>query len=199
MVSSAQMIITRWGDDLAVSLSSPQLPGIVAAFDGDPSPTEVMETAVAAGLDPDGNVQVHTEQVVAVEDCQFFVRARHDYYADARVSVSQRLVDQILNDPGIREYAIKDEYGDALFIAALPTDSIRTVLATAEPGQPIVVGSVESDEDSVRCISIVRDAPKPNGPTLQALGLDESSSVHELLQMKSHLKNHSRNHELVQA
>jgi hypothetical protein len=199
VVSSAQMIITRWGEDVAVSLSSPQLPGIVAAFDIDPSPSQVMEAAVAAGLDPDGNVQVHTEEVLSVDDCQYFVRIRHDFHANARANVAQRIIDQILNDADLRDYAVADEFGDALFIAALPTDTIGMTLASAAAGQPVTVSSVDTAEERVHCISIVRNAPEPNGPTLEALGLSERSTVHALLEMKSRLKNHSRDHELVQA
>jgi hypothetical protein len=199
VVSTAQMIITRWGPAEAVSLSSPQLPGIVAAFDDDPSATEVFHTAVAAGLDPDGDVEVHVEDVLLVKDVQYFVRARHDFRAEARIEVAQRIVDQITHDDELRDYAVPDVFGDVLLIAALPSDSISATLASAENGQPIVVASVDPDEDRVVCVAIVRNSAEPNGPTLEALGLSDGSTVHALLQMKSKLRNHSRDHELVQA
>jgi hypothetical protein len=48
-------------------------------------------------------------------------------------------------------------------------------------------------------MTIVRNSAEPNGPTLEAPGLSDGSTVHALLQMKSKLRNHSRDHELVQA
>lgn len=199
MVSSAQMIITRWGPAQAVSLSSPQLPGIVAAFDDDPSPADVLATAVAAGLDVDGEIDVHTEDVIVVGGVQYFVRAKHDYHADARIAISQRVVDQIVGDSALRDYAVADSYGDVLFVTALPTDSIGSALSSAERGQPVTVSSIDPQDEHIMCIAIVRDADEPNGPTLEALGLSERSTVHALLQMKSRLRNHDHHHELVQA
>lgn len=185
MVNSAQMIITRWGDAEAVSLSSPELPGIVAAFDDDPSPEEIMKTAVAAGLDPDGELNVNLEFAFPTDDVTYFVRMRHDFHADDRIAMCQRISNQVLNDEGLREYAEVDRFGDAVLIAALPSDSIRAALATAAPGEPVTLSSVDPASKRVMCVVIVLGRrplqTEDSGPKLSDMGLTLDSTVGELL------------------
>lgn len=198
MVSSAQMIITRWGKALAVSLSSPQLPGIVAAFDNDPTPAEIMSVAKAAGLADDGDFDVHIEETLCLEDTQYFVRARHDFRADLRLAVLDRILHELRSNKEMRDHAAKDDLDDVIFIAALPSDTIAATIATARSGQPINVASVNPVTEDLACVAVIHDAAEATGPSLEELGLDPLSPVEKLLQMEPGLRRHSHDHELIQ-
>ena len=199
MENCAQMIITRWGPDQAVSLSSPQLPGIVAAYDDDPSAAEVMAVAREAGLAADGSVQVHVEQMDTIDDIQYFVRWREDYRSRDRLRVVKRVGNQLHASRGLREYADADAYGDVVLIAALPTDTIGQTLATAEAGRPVTVCTTEEGIESVSAIGIVLGTPgnlPSHEVTLTSLGLDKDSTIQQLL-AASGSQSALRNHELV--
>jgi hypothetical protein len=198
VVSSAQMIITRWGKAQAVSLSSPQLPGIVAAFDADPTAVEIMSIAKAAGLAEDGEFDVHIEETLCVEDTQYFVRARHDFRADLRLAVLDRILHELRTNKEVRDHAAKDDLDDVIFIAALPSDTISATIATARAGQPLNVASVNPVTESLACVAVVHDAAEATGPSLGELGLGPDSPVEKLLQMEPELRRHSRDHELIQ-
>lgn len=198
MVSSAQMIITRWGKAQAVSLSSPQLPGIVAAFDKDPSAAEIMSVAKAAGLADDGDFDVHIEETVCLEDTQYFVRARHDFRAKLRLAVLDRILHELRTNKELRDHAAKDDFDDVVFIAALPSDTVAATIATARAGQPINVASVNPVTEDLACLAVVHDAAEATGPSLGDLGLNTDSPVEKLLQMEPELRRHSHDHELIQ-
>lgn len=63
MVKLANMVVTDWGDGLAISVSSPQLPGIVAAYDTMPDVKEIFQIALDAGLEQDGQIRLFREAV----------------------------------------------------------------------------------------------------------------------------------------
>lgn len=197
MVNSAQMIITRWGQANAVSLSSPQLPGIVAAFDEDPTAVEIMSVAKSAGLADDGEFDVHVEETICVEDVQYFVRARNDYWASLRMAVVDRILQEISTNKDLREHAVRDDLDDVTFIAALPTDTIAATIATARAGQPVNIAAVEPVSEGLSCVAIIHDAANPSGPSLGELGLGPDSPVEKLLLMEPELR-HSHEHELIQ-
>lgn len=198
MVDSAQMIITRWGDAQATSLSSPQLPGIVAAFDRDPSAAEIMAIAVSAGLSEDGEFEVHVEETLNVDDVQYFVRSRHDFRAEVRMVVVNRILHEISSNKDFREHAARDDLDDAVFIAALATDTIASTIASATPGQPVNVASVSPASDELSCLAVIREATDATGPSLEELGLGPESPVGELLQMEPELRRQSHDHDLIQ-
>ncbi|MDQ0923091.1 hypothetical protein QF038_001599 [Pseudarthrobacter sp. W1I19] len=197
MANSAQMIITRWGEAQSVSLSSPDLPGIVAAFDRDPSPSEIMQIAIAAGLSEDGEFQVHIEETLTVEDVQYFVRARHDFRADSRLAVVDRVLHEISTNKEFRDHATKDNLDDVIIIAALPADTIAATIQSASPRQPVNVASVSPVTEHLSCVAIVRDAAEVSGPSLDELGLGPDSPVEKLLQMEHEIRL-SHDHELIQ-
>ncbi|WP_190273576.1 hypothetical protein, partial [Crystallibacter crystallopoietes] len=175
-----------------------QLPGIICAYDEDPSPAEVLSAAVAAGLDPEGTVDVHLEDVLEVDDIQFFVRFRHDSRTAERFDVAQRVMAAVHSDPALRENTDADRFGDVVLIAALPDDTIESSLATAGGGEPVTVASVTADGQHVSCIGVILGAESAHGPSLGSLGLTTHSTVAELLTMRVRLQNLSTDHELVQ-
>lgn len=192
MVISVEMIITRWGGDYAVSLASPQLPGIVAAFDEDPSPAQVRETAIEAGLDPDGEVTVHIEDSFDLDGTQYFVRARHDFYSTERTRVKTLAIKGLHDNPEMRDYGDEDRFGDVTVVVALPSDSVDSTLATAETNQPIMI-VVEGEPNVLRCAGIVCGDGSHEGPSLSDWGLDGKSTVGELLeQVEEHALHESR-------
>lgn len=191
------MIITRWGKTQSVSLSSPQLPGIVAAFDQDPSPAEIMKIAIAAGLSEDGEFHVHIEETLTVDDVQYFVRARHDFRAESRLAVLDRVLHEIRTNKEFRDHAAKDDLDDVIFIAALPSDTIAATIESASPRQPVNVASVSPITEHLSCVAIIREAVEVTGPSLDELGLGPDSPVEKLLQVESDIRL-SHDHELIQ-
>jgi hypothetical protein len=192
------MIITRWGKAQAVSLSSPQLPGIVAAFDDDPDAAEIMSIARSAGLSEDGEFDVHIEETICVEDIQYFVRARQGFRAHLRMAVVDRILQELVSNKELRDHAARDDLDDVTFIAALPSDTIRSTIATARSGQPVNVAAVDAETEALVTVAVVHDAAEATGPSLEELGLGRDSPVERLLQMEPQLRRHSHDHELIQ-
>ncbi|WP_344880447.1 hypothetical protein [Zhihengliuella alba] len=174
------MIITSWGDDFAHSVSSPQLPGIVAAFDDLPSPAEVHSLAVEAGLDPDGSIDGHMEFALEIEGDTFLLRARHDARFDDRRDVAHRIERALHTDAGIREYAETDSLGDKVVVAALPNDRLRDVMATVLVDQPVTIGCV-TNPGTLEFIGISMASTVEYRRTLADMDLTSSSTVGELM------------------
>ena len=183
MVSNAQMIITTWGDDFACSVTSPQLPGIVAAYDKHPSPLELFNLAVTAGLSPDGSVDVHLQIAMEIEGKQFFVRSRHDHKADERGQLAMQIADELQHDPNLRAYADADRYDDVAVVATLAADRIYDVLIGAEDGQPLTIGMRGGAGGSMHYIGMLSSNGAAEGRRLSDLGLDTSSSVGQMFQV----------------
>lgn len=179
MVNNAQMIITTWGDDFACSVSSPQLPGIVAAYDEHPSPVELFQLAVAAGLAPDGNVDVHIQVALEVDGKQFFVRCRHDHRADERGRLATQIEEELRQESELREYADEDKYGDAVVVATLASDRIVNVIVGAEVDQPLTIG-MRSSGGAMHYIGMIAGDSGSQGRRLSDLGLDVSSTVGQM-------------------
>lgn len=194
MVNNAQMIITTWGGDFACSVASPQLPGIVAAYDEHPSALELFQLAVAAGLAPDGTVDVHIQASLEVDEKQFFVRSRHDHRAADRARLAAQIEEELRRDPDLRAYADEDKYGDAVVVATLASDRIVNVIVGAEPGQPLTLG-MRSSEGSVHYIGMLASESGSQGRRLSDLGLDVSSTVGQMFErlgVGSHNHQHGR-------
>lgn len=194
-MDNAQMIITVWGDGLACSVASPQLPGIVAAYDGHPDAIELFKLAVSAGLSPDGDIDVHIQRAVEVEDKQFFIRCRHDHRNDDRGRVASRIEQEVLQDAGLRQYADADKYDEALIVATLPTDRLRSIMDGVDSGQPFTIGAIR--EDAVIYIGLLSSSGK--GRRLSDLGLDDSSTVGTLFDRLSEDPAHQHDKVLVSA
>lgn len=194
-MDNAQMIITEWGDDLACSVASPQLPGIVAAYDAHPSALELFKLAVSAGLSPDGDIDVHIQSAQEVDGKQFFVRSRHDHRGEERGYVASRICHELAEDQGLRDYADADRYDEALIVATLPTDLIRSVMAGVDAGQPLTIGTIH--EDALQYIGLL--STSQNGRTLSDLGLDDSSTVGCLFERLSEDPAHKHDKVLVTA
>lgn len=194
MVSSAQMIITRWGEDEAVSLSSPQLPGIVAAFDEDPSPSVIFEVAKEAGLAADGDFEVHVETAFVIEDVTYFIRMRQDFRSDGRASLCEEVFTHLHNEKSLREYVDIDRFGDGILICALPTDTLRKTMATALPHQPVTLASIDESDSRVTCFGIVLGSAPGEGDTdnggtyLSDYGLSMESTIGEIVKARANSK-----------
>ena len=137
MANNAQMIITNWGDAFACSVASPQLPGIVAAYDEHPDALELFNLAVDAGLDADGSIDVHIQQAMEFEGKQFFVRARHDHRGAERGMLAATIGQELAHDSGLRDYVDADRFDDAVVVATLPSDRIHDVMAGADENAPL--------------------------------------------------------------
>lgn len=189
MVNSAQMIITRWGEAEAVSLSGPTLPGIVAAFDEDPTAEEILIIAREAGLDPSGFVEVSVEHAFTFDDVTYFVRMHHDFHAPARAEVCFQIAQHLASSPKLREFVTPDGFGEAVIIGALEEDSIRSVLKSLVADQSVTVATVDSKSEKVRGINLVmgnrRVSPTDSGATLTDVGLNLDSSVAEMIRSKA--------------
>ncbi|WP_140416649.1 hypothetical protein, partial [Arthrobacter globiformis] len=170
------MIITTWGDDFACSVSSPQLPGIVAAYDEHPDAGELFTLAVAAGLSPDGDIDVHLQKALEIDGKQFFVRVRHDFRSEERGRLATRICNELDQDPGLRNYADPDRYEDALIIATLSSDLIQSVMNGVDEHQPFTIG-MQSADGSAHYIGILTSNGSSQGLKLSDLGLDGSSTV----------------------
>ncbi|GAB3557808.1 hypothetical protein GCM10027405_03250 [Arthrobacter alkaliphilus] len=181
MVNNAQMIVTTWGDGFACSVSSPQLPGIVAAYDERPHAGDLFTLAVAAGLSPDGDIDVHLQRAIEIDSKQFFVRARQDFRGEERGRLATRICDELDQDPNLREYADADRYDDALIIATLSSDLIESVMSGVEEHQPLTIG-MESSDGSAHYIGVVTSNGSTPGPRLSDLGLDSSSTIGQMFE-----------------
>lgn len=180
MVNNAQMIITLWGSDAACSVSSPQLPGIVAAFDDQPNALELHKLAVAAGLDPDGIFDVHLENAFEVDGVTYLVRTRHDHSSDRRTAIAKQLARAISADANLRKYAEADNFDDVLFVTALPMDRVKDIIASVAAGQPLTVGMVD-DEGSISLVGLSHnDNDGTRRRNLSDFGLDSESTIGDL-------------------
>ena len=182
MVSNAQMVITTWGDDFACSVASPQLPGIVAAYDSHPTALELFNLALAAGLSPDGSVDVHVQKAFEVDGKQFFVRSRHDHWGDERAQLATQIAEELQRDSGLRDYADADRYDDVVVVATLAADRIHDVLVGAEDGQPLTIGMLGSAGDLIHYIGMLSSSGAAEGRRLSDLGLDIWSTIGQMFQ-----------------
>ncbi|MBP2376063.1 hypothetical protein JOF46_003975 [Paeniglutamicibacter psychrophenolicus] len=173
------MIITLWGSDVACSVSSPQLPGIVAAYDEQPGPLELHTLAVTAGLNPGGTFDVHVECAIEVDDVTYFVRSRSDYYSRQRAKVAESIATAVRNNAGLRKYADADDLDDVLFIAALPSDRIKDVMATRSEGQPLTVGMVD-DQGVWSFVGLSSGNDETGRRSMSDFGLGPESTVGDL-------------------
>lgn len=173
------MIITLWGSDVACSVSSPQLPGIVAAYDEKPGALELHTLASAAGLNPGGTFDVHVECAIEVEDVTYFVRSRHDYRADQRALVATAIAHAIENDSALREYADADTLDDVLFVAALPSDRIKDVIVTCSEGQPLTVG-IEDGQGELSFVGLSDEDDHSGRRSMSDFGLGPESTFGDL-------------------
>lgn len=156
-----------------------------------------MSIAVEAGLDPDGSVDVHIEDSVEIDEIPHFVRARHDFHAELRTKVKNRVVHGLRTLTSLREFADADRYGDVTIVAALSTDTIKSVLESAESGQPITIATLNS-EDRVECAGAVKGENVHSGPSLSDLDLSNDSTIADLLSaLNSRCATHA--HALVHA
>lgn len=178
MASSAQIILTRWAESEVVSISSPQLPGIVVTYDRDPSPIEVMETAIAAGLDPNGDITVHVESQRELQGRSVFLRGLNDYRADRRGMILQDAWTALENGQ-LNQYLPITTTGDTLIVAALPSDSIESIALAIEPEVPVCV-ITHSPDGGLEGIPIISSTVE-HGPRITDLGLSSSSTVADLL------------------
>ena len=176
MANNAQMIITNWGDAFACSVASPQLPGIVAAYDEHPDALELFNLAVDAGLDADGSIDVHIQQAMEFEGKQFFVRARHDHRGAERGMLAATIGQEFAHDSGLRDYVDADRFDDAVVVATLPSDRIHDVMAGADENAPLTIG-MQTADGSVHYIGMLSVTSASRGRQLSDLGLDASSTV----------------------
>ncbi|QHK21865.1 hypothetical protein GU243_21815 [Pseudarthrobacter psychrotolerans] len=170
------MIITNWGDDFACSVASPQLPGIVAAYDEHPDAMELFTLAVDAGLSPDGSIDVHVQQAMEFAGKQFFVRARHDHRQDERGKLAAQIGQELAHDPGLQAYVDADRFDDAVVVATLPSDRIHDVMEGADDNAPLTIGMRTAD-GSVHYIGMLSVTSDSRGRRLSDLGLDASSTI----------------------
>lgn len=176
MVDNAQMIITNWGDDFACSVASPQLPGIVAAYDVHPDALELFRLAVDAGLKPEGSIDVHVQHALEVDGRQFFIRARHDHRSAERSDLAARVVHELLQDAGLRTYVDADQFDDAFVVATLPIDRIHDVMIAADDAAPLTI-AMQTSDGSVHYVGMLSAGSSSPGRRLSDLGLDASSTV----------------------
>lgn len=176
MVDNAQMIITNWGDGFACSVASPQLPGIVAAYDDHPDNLELFRLAVDAGLDPEGYIDVHVQQALDIDGKQFFIRARHDHAGLVRADLASQIAGELLKDAELRNYVDTDSFDDAVIVAALPGDRIHGVMAGADGKEPLTI-AMRTPDGSIHYVGMLSATGAATGRRLSDLGLDMSSTV----------------------
>jgi hypothetical protein len=179
VVDNAQMVITNWGDDFACSVASPQLPGIVAAYDDPPDAAELFRLAVDAGLDPAGSIDLHIQQAIEVEGRQFFVRSRHDHRIDERGDLAAQVAKELAHDQGLRDYIDADRFDDAVVVATLSQDRIHDVMVGADDNGPLTIGMKTSD-GSIHYIGMRNATSASPGRRLSDIGLDASSTIGEI-------------------
>lgn len=187
MIEHAHMIITEWPESGIFSLSSPELPGIVAAYDEKPSPAEVHSVAVCAGLAPSGDVIPHFETAIEVDGRQFFVRRRFDALDGERESVARRLLDLIEHEPRFPETVPVDQFGDSVIVAVLPKDSVERALESIPPETQAVLGTTAPDGRIVT-VTVQTGRDEQRLRRLHKLGLEPESASSELLKVsRGHL------------
>lgn len=181
MVSNAHMIITNWGEDMAWSVSSPQIPGIVAAFDNQPKSADLMEVARAAGLSEDGSIDVSVQTAYDIEGRQFYVRCRNDFRFDARSETAVRAAEHLAEDSELRSFLPKDQFSETTIVAVLGSDTLRSVISNAEAGQPLTIAVDRAGVDGMMYGTLVHRGEA--GRSLSDLGLSHDSTAAELFRV----------------
>lgn len=180
MTHTARVFFSDYGT-FGWGVSSPDLPSLTggAAKRQEISDEELFSLAVASGLSPNGSVDIYAQMVFEVDGLVFIVRTREDYAMEARTEHLLQVCAHITKDPALREYAPASTIGDVIFVAALPSDSIATVIAAMEDGEPTTVAIGRTD--TLEYLTFVRQAY--GSGFLQSKGLTPASTIGELFAM----------------
>lgn len=180
MVKLANMVVTDWGDGLAISVSSPQLPGIVAAYDTMPDVKEIFQIALDAGLEQDGQIRLFREVVFEADLGPVYVRWALDQAHEARQDVAGHAVKNGRINPEIAGAVEPDELGDRYLIVAMMDDRIQRTFEAYEPSGRftiLVLGGVR-----IHGIA-VNHSPSPEQTSVRSLGLGPHATFADLFSL----------------
>jgi len=179
MTKSARIFFSDYGT-FGWGVSSPDLPSLVggASSRDEFSDDAVFDLARAAGLDDGGSVQIYAQMVFECDDQVVVVRACEDYFIGDRARHVVEVRNHVSSDPELRAYAPPSSLGDLVFVAALPGDSIRSVIESLEVGEPTTV-AVERAGD-LEYLPFVRHQGFGESQFLTERGLTQDSTVDAL-------------------
>lgn len=118
-------ILTRYPGGMGFSVSSPQLPELVAGFDTDEElESELLAVLTFGGAPQEYNLVKHYQEYSSNEGREWFVRTAHDLKLKDRVATlnSFSALIRVTSDPLDR--ATKSTTGEATFVIALLDDTV---------------------------------------------------------------------------
>jgi hypothetical protein len=177
------LIVRRDG---GVHLYSPQIPELVAGRD---TPDELFKDLpdIVSFAAPDLDLRdavIHQEEVFSVPEGDFVVRVARDDHASQRDRVHRRIVAALQVPTQVEEMldAPPTRSGLLLFVCAVPSDTVRTIMEELDPrGDAAVVAVSVADEWLWTTHFAYGDEKRPNWYSLDHWGWTLDTSVADML------------------